>query len=216
MAELLITGIEPVKRKKGWFELAIKGKPPFFIDEETLVKNGLRISDIISESKFKRIKDDSDLAWLKYRGIQILSRRMISERDLRRKLSAERKSTDLRDKALDQLKSYGFYDDSKYAAAFIRSQMARGVKSKLYLKKKLWEKGIGEEIATEAMKTELAEFDEKSAVAALAAKKYRTLRDLPSDKARSRLINFLRGKGFSWDIIRSAIDKTIRPNDEDY
>ncbi|MEE9552695.1 MAG: RecX family transcriptional regulator [candidate division Zixibacteria bacterium] len=215
MAELIIAGIAPVKRKKGWFELDTRSKPPFLIDEETVIKSGLVVGGVISEAKWKRIKDEADLAWLKYRGMQVLSRRMISERDLRRKLSVEQKSPALLDQAMALMKRYGFYDDSKYAAAFVRSQMARGVKSKLYLKKKLWEKGIGEEFAKQAMASEIAEFDEISAVTALAGKKYRSLKNLPPDKARSRLINFLRGKGFVWDVIKEAADKAISEK-EDY
>lgn len=216
MAELLIAGIEPVKRTKGWFELVIRGKPPFYIDQETLYRNNLKVGDIISEPKWKQIKSEADLAWLKYKGMQILSRRMLSERDLRRKLAAERKPQAVTDEAMADLKRFGFYDDSQFAAAFIRSQMAHGVKSKLYLKKKLWEKGIGEDVATEALGSELGEFDELSAVAQLARKKYKTLQNLPKEKARSRLINFLRGRGFSWDIIRHAIDAVAGEERDEY
>ncbi len=214
MAELLIAGIEPVKRKKGWFELTIKGKPPFLIDEETIYKNSLRVGDVISDARFQRIRQHADLAWLKHRGMQILSRRMISERDLRRKLSAERKSPAIRDEAMAQLKRYGFFDDSRYAAALIRSQMSRGVKSRLYLKQKLWEKGIDKEIAEPAIETELEGFDEKDAVMELAKKKLRSLKRLPADKTRNRLISFLRGKGFSWDTINSAV-KTVLANESE-
>ncbi len=113
-----------------------------------------------------------------------------------------------------QLKRYGFFDDSRYAAAFIRSQMARGVKSRLYLKKKLWEKGIDKEIAEPAIETELEGFDEKDAVMELAKKKLRSLKRLPADKTRNRLISFLRGKGFSWDTINSAV-KTVLANESE-
>ncbi|MEE8417321.1 MAG: RecX family transcriptional regulator [candidate division Zixibacteria bacterium] len=215
MAELLIAGIEPVKRKKGWFELTTKGKPPFLIDEETIYKNSLRTGDVISDARFQRIRQHADLAWLKHRGMQILSRRMISERDLRRKLSAERKSPAIRDEAMVQLKRYGFFDDSRYAAALIRSQMSRGVKSRLYLKKKLWEKGIDKEIAEPAIETELEGFDEKDAVLELAKKKLRSLKRLPADKTKNRLISFLRGKGFSWDTINSAVKTVLANKSED-
>ncbi len=215
MAELLIAGIEPVKRKKGWFELKIKGKPPFLIDEETIHKNSLRVGDIISDARFQRINQHADLAWLKHRGMQILSRRMISERDLTRKLSAERRSPAIRDDAMAQLKRYGFFDDSRYAAAFIRSQMARGVKSRLYLKQKLWEKGIDKEMAELAIEMELEGFDEQDAVMELAKKKLRSLKHLPADKARNRLISFLRGKGFSWDTINSAVKTVLADESED-
>lgn len=209
MAELLIAGIEPVKRVKGWFDLTIMGKPPFLIDEETIYKNSLRVGDIVSDARLQRVKQQAELAWLKYRGMQILSRRMISEKDLRRKLSTERKSPAIRDEAMAQLKRYGFYDDIRYAAAFIRSQMARGVKSRLYLKQKLWEKGIDKEIAERAIETELEGLDEETAVMELAKKKFKSLRHLPIDKARNRLISFLKGKGFSWDTINSAVKSVL-------
>ena len=215
MAELLIAGIEPVKRKKGWFELRIKGKPPFLIDEETIHKNSLRVGDIISDARSQRINQHADLAWLKHRGMQILSRRMISERDLTRKLSAERKSPAIRDEAMAQLKRYGFFDDSRYAVALIRSQMARGVKSRLYLKQKLWEKGIDKEMAALAIESELEGFDEQDAVMELAKKKLRSLKRLPIDKARNRLISFLKGKGFSWDTINSAVKSAFENEPED-
>jgi regulatory protein len=215
LAELVIAGIEPVKRKKGWFELRIKGKPPFLIDEETIYKNSLRVGDVVSDARLQRVKQEADLAWLKYRGMQILSRRMISERDLRRKLSTERRSPATRDEAMAHLKRYGFYDDSRYAAALIRSQMARGVKSRLYLKQKLWEKGIDKEIAERAIETELEGFDEKDAVMELAKKKLRSLKRLPADKTRNRLISFLRGKGFSWDTINSTVRTVLANESED-
>ena len=66
MAELVIAGIEPVKRVKGWFELRIKGKPPFLIDEETVYKNSLRAGGIISDAHLQRVMQQADLAWLKY------------------------------------------------------------------------------------------------------------------------------------------------------
>lgn len=205
MAENLIVGIEPAKRKKGWFELRIKGKPPFLIDEETIFRNALKTGDILSDSRLRRMKEEADLAWLKYRGMQILSRRMLSEKDLRRKLSTEKKPAELRDKAMSKLKEYGFYDDSIYAAAFIRSQLARGIKSRLYLKKKLWEKGVRREISESAIEKELEDIDEESAVKELASRKLRTLSNLPREKAKGRLINFLRNRGFSWDIIRNVM-----------
>ena len=199
-------------KPKGWFELEIKGKPPFLVDEESIVRHSVRIGEIISEDLYRKLRDEADLAWLKFKAKQILSRRMISERDLRRKLSEERRPKAIRDEAVTQLKNYGFIDDTQFAVGFIRSQIRQGAKSRLYLKKKLWEKGIDSEIADEALNSELQEVDEIGAIKELAAKKYKTLRHLPPQKAKSRLINFLRGRGFSWDMIKSSIDEFFKPD----
>jgi len=215
MAEYIITGLEPVKRKKGWFELFIKDKPPLFVNEEIIVAHDLTVGLIFSDAKLKIIKKSSDVAWVKYRAMQILNRRMISERDLRKKLSAEKRPASTLDEVISRLKEYGFVDDLKYAGAYIRSQLSRGAKSRLYLKKKLWEKGINAEIAVAGINQELEEYDESGAVIELARKKYKTLQKLPPDKAKNRLINYLKGRGFSWDTIRVALNVVMNKK-EDY
>ena len=189
MAELIVTGLEPVKRKKGWFELYVKGKPPLFVNEEIILKYDLAVGLVFSDAKLNKIKSDSDFGWIKYRAMQVLDRRMISERDLRKKLAAERRPASVVTDVLTQLKEYGFVDDLKYAGAYIRSQLNRGAKSKLYLKKKLWEKGINSEIAVAAIDEELGEYDEVGAVIELAREKYKSLQKLPADKAKNRLIS---------------------------
>ena len=102
----------------------------------------------------------------------------------------------------------------KYAGAYIRSQLNRGAKSRLYLKKKLWEKGINAEVAVTAINLELEEYDEAGQVIELAKKKYKTLQKLPPDKAKNRLVNYLKGRGFGWDTIRAALDNVITKNED--
>ena len=214
MAEYIVTGLEPVKRKKGWFELIVKGKPPFYIDEEIVYKNSLKIGEILSESRLKSIKEDADKAWLKYRALQILSRRMVSEKELRRKLAGERKPSAIRDEVLSQLKQYGYIDDLKYASSYIRSQISRGGKSRLYLKNKLYEKGINADTIESALGAELSGYDEDSIALELARKKLKSLKPEPALKTKQKLAAFLRSKGFSWDSINKAVATLINKSTE--
>lgn len=208
MSDFQIITLEQAK-PKGWFELEVKGRPPFLVDEESIFRHSLRVGEYISDEIYGKLREEADLAWLKFKAKQILSRRMISERDLRRKLSEERRPKAARDEAITQLKNYGFIDDAQFAIAYIRSQIRQGAKSRLFLKRKLWEKGIASDIADEALNTELQEVDEIGTIKELAAKKYKMLRHLPPQKAKSRLINFLRGRGFSWDMIKASIDQLL-------
>jgi len=214
VAEQIITGLEPIKRKKGWFELYVKGKPPFYIDEETVYKNSLKVGNILSESRLKQIKDQADKAWLKYRAQQILSRRMVSEKELRQKLAAERKPPMIRDEVLTQLKQYGYIDDLKFACSYIRSQISRGGKSRLYLKNKLYQKGIDTEISESALDIELANYDENSIVLELARKKLKSLKGATPLKAKQKLAAFLRGRGFGWDSINKAVSSLVNDKTE--
>jgi regulatory protein len=205
VAEYVIRSLDTA-RPKGWFELVAEGKPPFFVDAETVFRNSLRIGVALSDSQWRKIRDEADTAWLKYRGTQTLARRMISERDLRRKLSDENRPKAIREQVIAQLKSYGLLDDMQYALAFVRSQMARGPKSRPYLKKKLFEKGIYDPVASEAISKQLEDFDEIAAVREIAHKKYQTVKHLPPQKAKLRIVNFLKGRGFPWSAIKDAID----------
>jgi regulatory protein len=213
VADCVITSLEQV-RPKGWFELIVEGNPPFLIDAESIFRHSLKIGDTLTETQINKIKNEADISWLKNKGMQILSRHMISERDLRRKLSEERRPQNAREDVIYQLKHYGLIDDNKYASSFVRTQISRGPKSRLYLKKLLREKGISEEIAQNAITSEFQEIDEVGAVRKLAEKKYKTVKYLPTEKAKGKVINFLRSRGFPWDTIRQAISGLFVASDD--
>jgi regulatory protein len=211
---LLIRGLEPTK-PKGWFELRVEGGPPFLVDGEIVLRHSLKTGDELSEGLYNSIRNEADIAWLKSRAMAILARRMISERDLRRKLSDERRPQAAREEVISLLKNYNLIDDAKYAESFVRTQVAHGPESKLYLKKKLRQKGIDDETAQNAIEAQFENFDEVAAVKKIASKKYKTVKHLPPQKARARVINFLRGRGFSWDIIKQAIADLFSGRAED-
>jgi regulatory protein len=202
-------------KPKGWFELIVEGKPPFLVDSETIFKHSLKSGLEISEDFYTKIRGEADIAWLKNKAMQILARHMISERDLRRKLTNEGRAKWVRDEVIIQLKRYNFIDDGKYAATFIRTQLSRGPKSRIYLLQKLREKGISEEYAKPAVEAEYAGYDEKGAVKELAAKKYKSVKHLPVQKAKNKVISFLRSRGFSWNAISEAIKNIFNDTDND-
>lgn len=208
MADLVINNIESAK-PRGWFLLQVTDKPSLLVNEEIVFKYSLRAGLAIAESFYWKIKREADINWLKAKGQQILARRMVSERDLRRKLTEEHRPKAVREEVIAQLREYGFINDAQYASSYIRSQLLKSPKSKLFLKKKLWEKGINPEIAEAAIDAEMEEVDEVAGVRALAEKKYKTLQHLPSRQAKTRLINFLRSRGFKWDTIKAAIEGII-------
>ncbi|OGC92710.1 MAG: hypothetical protein A2W25_06950 [candidate division Zixibacteria bacterium RBG_16_53_22] len=215
MSDYLIQSLNQA-RPKGWFELVVEGRPPFFIDAETILRHSLKVGETLNDATMRKIREEGDIAWLKYRAMQILARRMISERDLRRKLSDERRPKDIREAVISQLKGYGFLDDMQFATSFVRTQMAHGPKSRPYLKKKLFEKGIYDPVATEAISRQLQDFDEKAAVKAIAEKKYKTVKHLPPQKAKLRVVNFLKSRGFPWGAIRDAISDIFEDRGPEY
>ena len=84
---------------------------------------------------------------------------------------------------------------------------------RLYIKSKLYQKGVPKTISEEAVETELVDYNEAEAAMKIARKKYKTVKDLPQLKAKKRIADFLRGRGFDWDIVNQALDELFRGDD---
>jgi regulatory protein len=117
------------------------------------------------------------------------------------------------DRLLDELKDHGFVDDLYYAAAVIHSQIAAGSKSVRYIRNKLYQKGVPKEIIEQAIESELTEYDEYEAALKIAVKKYKTVKGLPMLKAKKRIADFLRGRGFGWDVINPVLNEIFSGDD---
>jgi regulatory protein len=114
---------------------------------------------------------------------------------------------------MDDLKKLGLIDDLNYAAAAIHTLQVGGSKSKRYIRSKLYQKGVDSETADKAVEAELAEYDETEAALKIAEKKFKSVKGLPVLKAKKRIADFLRGRGFNWDDINNALDKLFGRDD---
>ncbi|MCF6368557.1 regulatory protein RecX [Rhizobium halophilum] len=153
------------------------------------------------------------LAWAKNSAAYRLFRRMMTEHELaaaiRRK--AKQKFEDISEAQMDVLAQTavdfghraGALDDQSYAEAKVRSGIRVG-KSKRLIARKLKEKGVPAETATEA----LQEADDCIAAIAFARKRaFGPYRRAPLDEKRlSKEISAFARNGFSLDLAKQVID----------
>lgn len=103
--------------------------------------------------------------------------------------------------AIGKLKEYGYLDDEEFAYHFILSRIRNKPRGKSVLISELISKGVDQEIARRKV-DELVE-DEYDVLKRVYLKKYKgekiTIRD-------NKKIDFLKRKGFSWDLIKQLID----------
>ena len=133
--------------------------------------------------------------------VRILAQREHSRHELAQKVR-QRCECDAAtlDQMLDKLQEIGYLDDSRYAAAFVRSSISRGRGSQR-IGYDLREHGVDNATAAQALAE--AEVDWHDLACEQRIKKFG--REIPADyKERARQSRFLAGRGFYTDAIKAA------------
>ena len=102
--------------------------------------------------------------------LRALARRDHSEHELRQKLYDRGADSDMVDIAIGRLRGYGYLDEQRIAENIIHYHCNFKPSGRALLRRKLAEKGIGEEYIEQAMDEYYTEYDEQSALAALVVK----------------------------------------------
>jgi regulatory protein len=206
--------LERIPRKKGWFTITFDNNFSYVVNEELILKHALRPERELTKTEIEQIKTEGEYLFLKAKAFDILSRRRVSEKELERKLKFTKIYGRQTQRVIANLKDIGLIDDSGYAASFIHTALIGGPKSKMLIRQKLRQKGVPDDIAQQAIDKELGEYDEKEAALTLAKKKYKLVKQLPTLKAKQRVADFLRSRGFSWSNINYCLAKIFKGDEE--
>jgi regulatory protein len=102
---------------------------------------------------------------------------------------------------ITKLKEYQYIDDEKYAELFISSRLRTRPRGKDILVMELISKGVAKDIAEKVVNLEVE--DEYTLLKELYTKKFKDEKMTEDDRKK---IDFLRRKGFSWDLIEKYIN----------
>ncbi|QQG47818.1 MAG: RecX family transcriptional regulator [Candidatus Woesebacteria bacterium] len=105
---------------------------------------------------------------------------------------------------LEKLKELEFLDDYKFSLWWIDQRLSFRPKSKRLLKLELLKKGVNREIIQKAL--ESVEIDEAAVAKNLIYKKEKRWKRLDEIEKKKKIINFLKSRGFNWEIIRRVIN----------
>ena len=129
-----------------------------------------------------------------------------TKNDLVRKLILKGYAAPAAEAAAQRLTENGLIDDRRFAERVAQSQLKKPVGA-YAVKRKLMAKRLSEEDIEAAME----DFDEEQqagACLAAAEKLWRKYEALPSREGRAKLSQALARRGFSWDAVHSAVEKT--------
>lgn len=142
----------------------------------------------------------------KLKALRLLEQMDRTEVQLRRKLKEKGFPEEAVDEAVAYVKSYHYLDDARYAAAYI--ELKSRTKSRRQIEQGLLQKGIDRQMIADALE-DFGKIDESAQIEALIRKKGLDW-EHAEPKEIQKLCQSLMRRGFSYQDIRSVIDKYTR------
>jgi regulatory protein len=195
---MYITKIAKAVKTEGRYNIFLDEKFAFSLDEAQLVKLGLRKGQELTEAEATELKAESDFGKNYIKALDLISRRLRSEREIRDYGFRKQWSKENIERVIGRLYEHGYLDDTKFAAAYLRSLAANRSDSKRQVQLALRKKGIKPEIIEKAL-NESEEYSESAALQKLIAKKANRYDD------EKKFIAYLAKRGFQYEDIKQAL-----------
>ncbi len=187
---------------KGRSKVCLDNGTDFVLYKGEISQYDIAEGSFLSDSQYQAIVTEILIPRCKKRGLYLLQKQDRTEANLRSKLKEGGYPEPVIDEAIAYIASFGYIDDERYAASYIRFYQAS--KSKQRIKQDLMAKGVSGDIIESCLESEYEEDELDMVLKLLAKKKYDSETATYQDKAK--LYRFLAGRGFSSDTIKKALD----------
>ena len=204
-----ITAITEQRRRKNRRSVYIDGEFAFGCNLNVVARFRLREGMPISESLRKEIEEGEVQQEAFDHATRLLGMRMQSERELRTKLGRKDYGPAAIDAVIKNLKRLNYVDDAKFAANRAADQANVKKHGKVRAVQELMKSGVARPLAEKATAAAYEDVDPKAAAMELAAKRLPSLRRLDAETAKRHLVGFLQRRGFDYETVQHAVEKTL-------
>lgn len=191
-----ITKVAPAAKTPGRYNIFVDGDYSFSLDEIQLVSSGLHSGLEIDEQRLAELKNESDFGKNYIRAIDLISRRLRSEKEIRDYAFRKQWTKNNTERVIERLHTKGYLNDKIFAESFVRSRLNTQKYSKKRIKLDLQKKGIKSDIIQEVLDEEVSD---DNALAKLIAKRINRYND------EAKLKAYLMRNGFNYDDINRAL-----------
>ena len=210
----IITKIESQKKSEDRVNIYVDEKFFMAIYKELVFTFNLKKGDIIEEDNLRKILKDEMFLKGKNKALNILSKASQSEKKMREKLKDDF-DEDTIDDIVDFLKKYNFINDNELASKIVTTNVNLNKYGKNKIKQNLYNKGLEKSSIDEALSEIDYDLEFENALY-LAEKRYERVKKEDPKKAYAKVANHLAYKGFSYDIIKSVLNKIFKSDYNDY
>lgn len=199
-----ITAIRTQQRDQERVSVFLDDVFAFGLDQQIMLDRGLHTGQALTEAESGELLALDELARATAAALQFLGYRPRSEGEIQRRLRQRGFAAAAIDATIGKLRSWRYVDDGDFAQRWVENRLEHRPRSARLLAQELRTKGVDAGTAAEAIVE--AGIDEVADARALAADKLRKLAALPEDVRIRRVSGFLARRGYSFGVIRAALD----------
>ena len=193
-----ISYIKQQVKRENRFSVYVDGKYVFSLARDQLVQLGLKVGQDLSSDDVSRFKEASSLGKLRDLTYKWLSIRPRSDFEISQYLNRKTDDTELVEKIKQELKDYGYINDNKFAEAWVRGRTATKPMSSYRLRQELIQKRVPKEVINEVIGS--SSHDDLAAAKEVVAKRSTRYKD------KQKLMAYMSRQGFSYDVIKQALE----------
>jgi len=201
-----ITGLNVGKRRKQRVNLFLDGKFAFSLETELVVKEGLKVEQELADSQLEELRRSDQLQCCLNAANRLLGYRPRSESELRVRLQRRSFDSESIEAALSRMKKYGLLDDTAFAQFWQENRTTFSPRSSWLTGQELKRKGVSNEIISQVAET----IDDSDNAYRAALSRVRRLPMTDYQVFRRRLGDFLRRRGFGYEVISHVIEQVWR------
>ncbi|OGV88621.1 hypothetical protein A2Z41_02080 [Microgenomates group bacterium RBG_19FT_COMBO_39_10] len=199
-----VTKIKAQKNKKR-VNLYLDGKFSFGLDADNFLKARLKIGQKLNQKQIDDLIFKNEFQKSLDRAFRLISRRPRSEKEIRNYFKKKRSSSKVAEKVIAKLKELKQIDDREFARWWVDQRTIFRPRGKYGLTMELRQKGIDKTVIKETVES----VSELHLAEKLAQKKLKTYKNLSKNEFYRKMSAFLARRGFSWEVIRTVIDKYL-------
>ena len=202
-----VTLIKPQKNGKR-LNIYLDDKFGFGIDLENFVTLGLKVEQELTEVEVKEIVEKAEFKKVYDKLLRFAMLRPRSEKEIKDWLKRKKVHTTLHKKLFKKLIKLDLVDDSLFAAWWVGQRASFKPRAKRVLAYELRLKGIDKKIIDQVL-AETSVDEKKIAMSELRRREYKWA-SLKGLEKKKKMGEFLARKGFSWDVIKKAIEPFLK------
>lgn len=195
-----ITDIAPQKRNSNLYSVFVDGKFRLSLSDLDLSNADIHIGQEISLEEIKILEERYLFAKAYNRSLDYLSRRARSIKEMKDYLLKKGYSIEIIDRIIEKLVDQRYLDDEQFAVMWVRDRNAIKPRSLKQLQAELYKKGIEKESMEHVLEEQKNQ--ELDNAVKLLVKKMKN----PKNVDKQKQIAYLARLGFSYSVIRSAVD----------
>ncbi len=199
----VITKLTTAKSRDKKINIYLDGKYAFSLPPNVVSQAGLRTEQELTESQVEELAAADKFRRCFNAAISYISYKPRSEYEVRQRLLQRGFDRDYLEKVIVKLKDQGLIDDVSFARFWKENRQDCSPRSQWLTGMELRRKGIDNDLITRT----ISDVDDNDSAYQAAVKRVRRISPVDYQLFRRRLADYLRRRGFNYDVIQQTVDK---------